>query len=122
MKYTLPEAHTLTQGAQELYDKKQEAITKFFQEHILPVKDEGYCVFFYKDSEISKTFSANEFTLILKEHGYNVSYGEEAKPLLARVHLPGQEDANNLFDDPINKTLIDDAIAGRMVISWELKE
>lgn len=124
MNYTLPEAHTLTQEAQEQYSKKQEAITKFFQEHILPIKEEGYYAFSYKDSEISKTFIGDEFVTILKEHGYTVGYGGEGKLLnmIARVQLSGRGDAANFFDDPNIKMLIDDAMAGRMVISWDLKE
>lgn len=121
MKYILPESHILTQEAQDQYNKKQKAISKFFQEHILPIKDKGYYVFSYTDSEISKTFIDDEFILILKEYGYYVSYRGEGKLLniLASVKL---EDATNFFDDPLNKMLLDDAIAGRMVISWELKE
>ena len=124
MNYTLPEAHVLTQEAQDQYNKKQEAISEFFQEHILPIKDKGYCVFYYADSEISKTFTADEFITILKEHGYRVSYREAGKLLnmVASVQLSGREDATNFFDDPFNKMLLDDAISGRMVISWELKE
>lgn len=121
MKYTLPEAYTLTQSTQDAYNQKQEAITKFFQENILPIKEEGHLTFSFRGSEISNTFTDEEFINILEEHGYTVGYGGEGEMinLLAQIDVIDGSGLVNFWDDEEHTRLLDDAVRGRMAIYWE---
>lgn len=113
--YRVPKAYTINEDKILVHDKRQKAIDKFFEEHILNVRirNEGRYTFSWANSELSKVFfNAHQFIEILEDAGYKVEYNKALKDLMSIVSLPGTDPFGG------DERLKEIAMAQYMTIYW----